>query len=598
LWLEWKLKIGEVMDSRISKFKLIAPWIVGLLSTICVSAQPQYVPPRGGGGGGGTPGGSTGQSQFYSTSSTFGGASSVVYAAAFGCVGDGSTDNSTCLTNALTALNTAGGGTVIFASGTFRFNTQIVPPNNGGSPVAINVPIRIAGVGAFFPWANISQENGTIFDIRYTGTNGGKVALLSRGYFEMDHISLVENGSPTTTWTIGGTLTSIVVSSNVGTVTTTVAHGLVPGNNVRVMSSSTSALNSGSYTVATVPTSTTFTIATANVANATYNNAGMLVAYTTPFIYATNASFNIHDIAVIGESAKTGILCDQDVLVMGTGNTSGILDNTVNSKFGGYGQSFSNITAMHIQRIVYARVNSDQIKADNLFVDLSSGSVDAVNGAPIEIFSAAQGMYRNVFLGGNYVWGVHLQASSSGHEFWALHVGDHLISGGTAAVRFENTATNNLVALTDLSGLTAVSDNNGSNGSPNTVIWPSYSSSKVVQKIGDIANTQYLQFGPGIGSGYGAIWAPGITPSGSNYSFLTNSSGNTFFNGTSDVRLLLSNSLKVMLDSTGFARINSQSRANAPTDRTRSAVVATLSERNGHDQHDGNRGTCGGWRCR
>src|ERR1035438_4277031 len=57
----------------------------------------------------------------------------------------------------------------------------------------------------------------------------------------------------------GGTLTSVSVSSNVGTITTVSAHGLYIGAVVNISLSTTSALN-GSYKVLTVPTSTTATI--------------------------------------------------------------------------------------------------------------------------------------------------------------------------------------------------------------------------------------------------------------------------------------------------------------------------------------------------
>jgi hypothetical protein len=69
----------------------------------------------------------------------------------------------------------------------------------------------------------------------------------------------------------GATLTSIVVLTNVGTATTAAAHGLQIGQNVVVSGSTTGALNA-TYKVATTPSTTTFTIATAGVADGTYNN--------------------------------------------------------------------------------------------------------------------------------------------------------------------------------------------------------------------------------------------------------------------------------------------------------------------------------------
>ena len=92
---------------------------------------------------------------------------------------------------------------------------------------------------------------------------------------------------PTFTWKVSGieppgtTLTSIVVNTNVGTVTTAEDHGLTPGNKVVVAGSTTAALN-GTYKIATVPSSSTFTIATSGVNNGTYNNAALKVQTTAP----------------------------------------------------------------------------------------------------------------------------------------------------------------------------------------------------------------------------------------------------------------------------------------------------------------------------
>lgn len=81
----------------------------------------------------------------------------------------------------------------------------------------------------------------------------------------------------------GTGLTSIVVLTNVGTVTTAAAHGLQIGNKVTVSGSTTSALNSV-YFVQTVPSTTTFTITTAGVANATYNNGAMTLSGQAPLL--------------------------------------------------------------------------------------------------------------------------------------------------------------------------------------------------------------------------------------------------------------------------------------------------------------------------
>lgn len=83
-------------------------------------------------------------------------------------------------------------------------------------------------------------------------------------------------------WTYAaGGITNIVVSSNVGTVTTGTAHGLEAGHKVTVTGSTQDPDLNAEYVVATVPTSTTFTIATSAVANGTYTT-GLVITGSAP----------------------------------------------------------------------------------------------------------------------------------------------------------------------------------------------------------------------------------------------------------------------------------------------------------------------------
>ena len=91
---------------------------------------------------------------------------------------------------------------------------------------------------------------------------------------------------PLYTWSVTpssqqGTLTSIVVATNVGTVTTAANHGLQVNDVVVVAGSTTTALN-GTYVIQTVPSTTTFTITTVGVSNATYNTAALQMTTTAP----------------------------------------------------------------------------------------------------------------------------------------------------------------------------------------------------------------------------------------------------------------------------------------------------------------------------
>lgn len=87
---------------------------------------------------------------------------------------------------------------------------------------------------------------------------------------------------PTYTWTVTAkTLTSIVDSSNTATATTSTDHGLSVGNAVTIAGATDTDLN-GTYIIATVPGTTTFTITTASVTDATYNGAALTMSTTAP----------------------------------------------------------------------------------------------------------------------------------------------------------------------------------------------------------------------------------------------------------------------------------------------------------------------------
>lgn len=103
----------------------------------------------------------------------------------------------------------------------------------------------------------------------------------------------------------GGTLTSIVVLTNVGTVTTVSAHGLQTGQTTTVSGSTTSALNA-SYVI-TVTSTTAFTITTSGVGNATYNNGPLTVSGNAPLL--TSPIWSIQHFIYDGSNNLIGTQC-------------------------------------------------------------------------------------------------------------------------------------------------------------------------------------------------------------------------------------------------------------------------------------------------
>ncbi len=91
-----------------------------------------------------------------------------------------------------------------------------------------------------------------------------------------------QTSAQTTVQRSDSSLTNIVVLTNVGTVTTANAHGLYIGARVVITGATVDTDLNGTYTVASVPTSTTYTIATAAVANATYTDAGLVISTFNP----------------------------------------------------------------------------------------------------------------------------------------------------------------------------------------------------------------------------------------------------------------------------------------------------------------------------
>jgi hypothetical protein len=92
----------------------------------------------------------------------------------------------------------------------------------------------------------------------------------------------------TTSWTIAATtITNIVDASNTSTVTTSAAHGLYPGARVVIKGATVDVDLDGAYTVLTTPLATTFTVTTANVSDATYTDAGLVITTKNPVTTAS-----------------------------------------------------------------------------------------------------------------------------------------------------------------------------------------------------------------------------------------------------------------------------------------------------------------------
>lgn len=100
-----------------------------------------------------------------------------------------------------------------------------------------------------------------------------------------EYVCTANSNNKETFWTRGGTgtsLTSIVVAANVGTITFGEAHGLRVGNRIYVQQATVDTDLIGTYKVLTVPSTTTVTIATGGVTDATYTEPPLRVHFKGP----------------------------------------------------------------------------------------------------------------------------------------------------------------------------------------------------------------------------------------------------------------------------------------------------------------------------
>lgn len=113
-------------------------------------------------------------------------------------------------------------------------------------------------------------------------------SLLAYTGSSVEYVGYAKSKQPCHQFSVAaGTITNIVVSSNTATATIT-AHGLATGQRITISGATVDTdLNSTTGYVITVTTADAFTFTTASVADATYTDAGLVVATTAP---RTNAA--------------------------------------------------------------------------------------------------------------------------------------------------------------------------------------------------------------------------------------------------------------------------------------------------------------------
>lgn len=507
---------------------------IGVL--LCASfLVAQYSPPASSGGGSSTPGGSSGQMQ----ANVAGAFAGVVSDLVMTCADNDTTDCTSAINAAMASLTHAPGGicggSIYFpvqTTGKYLVSGQIVVPTFTGTSTC---PIRLYGPATFGDW-NGTGAWGAILDLRYKGTNGGQILALGKGSIEIDHLTLWPSVSPTTDWSVGaGTLTNIVVASNVATVTTASANGLVAGNYVTFSGSGTAALNGTFQLTAAGMTSTTvFTVNTLRdgltVPNATYTDA--TVEYVTPVVYTT-MQHNFHDNWIKGDTAHSGATANQDVFVVGgSENPAG---TGINLTFLGLASTIERNNGDYIRRLVYMRAQAQQIVVNNNKVYDNSGTNAGINASGYEdIALAGFNTWSNNQLGGTYKNAITIR--SVANLLTGNTAGDTCCQlAGQSIVLLQAVAANNIVINPGLQSGPV----NGANSGDNILITtPSTGSTYPIVQACCGGGSAKLSIGSQVApflmgtigsSTYPTIWSSAVTPTNNNWSFIAGGDG-TYLN--------------------------------------------------------------------
>ena len=110
--------------------------------------------------------------------------------------------------------------------------------------------------------------------------------------------STVDFSAPLNSATTSATVSRVALTSNVGTITTAAAHGLVIGQPVTIAGLTAGTALNGSYLVATVPTTTTFTVAKTN---ANITSAASSGTVTIPTVSTATAALTLYGDVTSGQ---------------------------------------------------------------------------------------------------------------------------------------------------------------------------------------------------------------------------------------------------------------------------------------------------------
>lgn len=128
---------------------------------------------------------------------------------------------------------------------------------------------------------------------------------------------------------ITASVTQIVDAANTATVTTASAHGLAINNRVAIAGVTGDTDLNATYLILTVPSSTTFTVTSANVTDATYATAGITISSYAPRSY--DAIWAIKKFTY-GGTGGTSLLAIQWAVKSASGSSSTGQENSCDAR--------------------------------------------------------------------------------------------------------------------------------------------------------------------------------------------------------------------------------------------------------------------------
>jgi hypothetical protein len=167
-----------------------------------------------------------------------------------------------------------------------------------------------------------------------------------------------------------------------------------------------------------------------NVASIDTRGAGLLEidhlvikntsSHRTPFIFTTNTTLNLHDIAFSGSTASSTM--KQDAIILGATSTYALATMQTASStasFQGYGTSISNVFYDNIRRAITFGVDANGVNVSNNTVSKTCGDT-AATGSPYYFLGTNNG---NLIQGGiievaNYSYAVVLTEENTGQNFF------------------------------------------------------------------------------------------------------------------------------------------------------------------------------------